>query len=68
MIAPSTGNAYPSPTSPQMLEDYAALVKQRLAMTQSAAKAQQDKAQKTLDPEITKIFQNPAKTVIDLYA
>jgi hypothetical protein len=68
MIQNSSASAYPSPLSPEMLKDYHQLLNQRIAATEQVIKSSNEKMQKNIDPELTKIFNTGAKSLIDLYA
>lgn len=68
MIASSIASAYPSPTSVEFLKDYRQVVMHRIAVTQETIKATEQKMQRGIDPELTRIFNVGAKTLIDLYA
>ncbi|MDH5183926.1 MAG: hypothetical protein OEX12_08565 [Gammaproteobacteria bacterium] len=68
MISNHLGSAYPSPTSAEFVQDYQELVKTRMKITQQSAKSYEDKIQRNIDPKLTEIFNQEAKTAIDLYA
>lgn len=68
MITNQTISAYPSPISAELVQDYREITEIRIKVTQESAKSHEDKIQRTIDPELTEIFNKEAKTVIDLYA
>lgn len=68
MIQNNISRAYPTPHSSEMLMDYKQGVTQRIATTQQTIKSTEEKIQKTIDPELTKVFNIGVKTLIDLYA
>lgn len=60
--------AYSSPLSHQQLIDVANMQRDRIKITQDSILSIEDKIQKNLDPETTRIFNIRAKTLIDLFA
>ncbi len=64
----SSAPSYASPLSHQHLIEIADLQRQRVKMTQDAALSIETKIQKNLDPELTRVFNIRAKTLIDLFA
>ena len=68
MISNHLASAYSSPTSAEFVQDYAQLIETRVKIGQQSAKSHEDKIQRNIDPELTEIFNQEAKTTIDLYA
>ena len=68
MITNHTLQAYSSPLSSEFVKDYKEIVTTRLRVTQQSVKASEEKIQRTIDPELTEIFNKGASSAIDLYA